>query len=287
MTKTSGNTGVKRGKIKGWSSSSRRRMREFMLTHKPAAQSMEFCVTLTVPGPLLKDEQVRPLWDNFGHIIRRSGMAAVWRLEVQQRGQVHWHCLVTCPRGEMFLDVEIGLACMRIEQGWKQALDALGDCVHGTPGKVYTCSRWALPEASKRAWVCDHIEGEGNGWVRYMLDHASKCKQEQIASSGRHWGVIGRTSFVRVDGERVELARSEYARVLRAFRKWNRVRIRNNKTVGTGNPWDTHLGFETSRGRRGASVWFGDAAGFARMVAWARGEASLAVPEEKSASRMP
>jgi len=82
-----------RGTIKGWSSASRRRMREFMLSHGLGEGYHCAGLTLTIPGPGFDGEGIRRLWQGFSVRWRRAGGCAVWRREVQARGTDHWHCL--------------------------------------------------------------------------------------------------------------------------------------------------------------------------------------------------
>lgn len=88
-------SGGKRGIIKGWSAESRRRLREFLLTHEP--DSDIYAVTLTVPGNVITPEQWRMLFNSFMSFLKLSGVGAVWRLELQKRGQPHLHMIATAP----------------------------------------------------------------------------------------------------------------------------------------------------------------------------------------------
>lgn len=111
-----------------------------------------------------------------------------------------------------------------------------------------------------------------------MMDHATKSKHEQESDSGRQWGIINRCGFARVQGEQERVSRCEFVRVLRVLRKSARMRIRNPVPEGVKlQPWEkmdvwrTHLGYETSRGRRGRSVWFGSPDLVKRVLQFVRG----------------
>ena len=71
--------GGRRGKIKGWSSSSRRRFRDWLLKHE--ADSEIFAVTLTVPGDVVTPDQWRSLFDAFSKFLSKkvSVPFGVWR----------------------------------------------------------------------------------------------------------------------------------------------------------------------------------------------------------------
>lgn len=99
--------GGRRGAISGWSSASRRRMREFLVSHTFPEGWCCYGVTLTVPGEdvdeVMKagasgrsffDECVR----QFGQAIKgKLGGGMVWRKELQVRKMPHLHGLVILP----------------------------------------------------------------------------------------------------------------------------------------------------------------------------------------------
>lgn len=288
-TRTSGNTGKRRGRIAGWSPASRRRMRLWLLEHAAVGDVLEACVTLTVPGPNLTPEEVRDVWRRMTVYLPRIGVSCVWRLEVQERGAAHWHCLMHRSRSyrhpqvktlpEEALDVQRDLFLLDVRRNWAAALDSLGECVHQTARCEYRAVRSALPGAFEPidgkpygvAVDFDHVDKASVGWIRYMLDHASKAKQSQEAQGlGRHWGVIGQKAYEANEVESVaNLGRRAYVGLLRVLRKWNRMRIRV-KDGCRSDVWGTKLGYETGRGRRGSSVWFGNPAVFERARDYAR-----------------
>ena len=90
--------GGDRGAVKGWSSASRRRMREFLIEHKPADGLEVYGVTFTVPGPPITPQESAHLFDHFSkNFVTRNGCGMVWRLEAQKRGAVHWHGILSAP----------------------------------------------------------------------------------------------------------------------------------------------------------------------------------------------
>jgi len=89
--------GGKRGKCKGWTPASRRRLREVLLNYRPEPGYRQVDMTFTIPGPVPTKEEWRALFDRFRMSVDRMGACMVWRLELQQRGSPHLHCLVGVP----------------------------------------------------------------------------------------------------------------------------------------------------------------------------------------------
>jgi len=237
--------GVKRGKIKGWSFASRRRMREWMLTHKAPEGWELFGLTLTIPGPIVEIKDAMKMWKHFCHNgIQASGWGMIWRIELQKRGQPHWHALVVAP------------ACERNELDLKlmaeNAIDYLGG-VDEWKGISSASSRMCLPYASSRAIDIRHDDGEG-AWLRYLQDHATKRKQAQIADEGRQWGVVGRVHFQEIKPIADYLCTDEeFSQVMRFLRRLFRP------SVKTDGIWGWKHGRKSNRGRGGKSVWFSEA----------------------------
>lgn len=88
-----------RGEISGWSQSSRKRMRDFLLDYEMHSEYRCVAVTLTIPGPVMEGETVKRLWKLFKDRITKAGICAVWRLEQQERGAIHWHLIAGVPPG--------------------------------------------------------------------------------------------------------------------------------------------------------------------------------------------
>jgi hypothetical protein len=339
----------KRGEIKGWSKDSRKRMREYLLTHQPVEGLKCYGVTLTVPGPPLEPDKARKLWDHFAkHYIVRNGCGAVWRLEVQTRGSAHWHCLMV---GRPKI---VGQKIERLLRGWwLKALEILPPWyVHAsgsaadrekpaTPGCIRhavncdnpaMCAWWdvsrepcravvELPESMKHlqeaknyltertvlfghgvatvihyddlekvvlskwpgAWeFAVDVQGEGmrGAWLRYLQDHATKAKQDQIATGfGRHWGVVGRGRFMEsaADREMVFSGEKSFYRFWRVYHRLTRpqmsYRRRREKVPGKfdGRPFSGRsLGWSSNRGIYGSSVWFSKPEVVERLFQWAQ-----------------
>jgi len=250
--------GGERGEIKGWSSASRRRMREYMLTHLPADGVKLYGVTLTIPGPVMAPERAKTLFANFARSIEKSGVCAVWRLEIQQRGQLHWHMMAGTKH-----PADIALL-------WQETIRNEGAESFNPPHVVgqmaieHVSSRMALPGAESYSVHIDS-EGERGSWLRYLQDHCSKGKQEQIAVNiGRHWGVIGRKRFVQVLPDcGIDLNDKQYRRVLRMLQ-----RLATPSEPHPESPFGRRLRSRVRRGTYGASVWYTNIKTIKRLIGW-------------------
>ena len=291
-----------RGDVKGWSSASRRRMREFLLTHKPADGLNLYGITLTVPGPNISPEQARHLFNHFSkHYIVRNGCGMVWRLEVQKRGAVHWHGIVAARPDGGTRSIRTNAVTMRgpplesfdgenypvptsrcLRDWWLSALRVLGKCDHDqkwgdrdvTWLDIY---RDQIPGADVHA-VDVQEEGGKGAWLRYLQDHATKSKQDQIAKGfGRHWGVVGRGCFVvaRPVDSHDFTSRKTFSRFLRAYQRMIRPVMSWRHRRESCRKFDKRpfrgrsLGWATPRGSRGVSVWFSKPETVQKLVAWA------------------
>lgn len=243
------NSGGKRKAISGWSYASRRRFRTWMVEHTVPEGWNVYGVTLTIPGPVLELSACRLLFNRYQKSVERAGVAAVWRVEVQLRGQLHWHLLIAGPG-----DPD-RLTWLLVEQ-WHRAIDGCGPVRHETKEGVYSAdSRMALPGALQRAADVQVNEDGSQAWLRYLLDHASKSKQEQTGENiGRHWGVIGKKRWKTATGVEYRLTDRQYIRLCRAFEK-----------LCQGSRGKRYL-----RGRRGCYATFTSPDTLRRLVEYAR-----------------
>lgn len=243
-----------RGRVKGWSLASRRRFRDTLLTVCAPAGWSAYSVTLTVPAhpvghpePCIGVMDARRLWAAFGNALNMRGHAAIWRLEIQPRSnteradirgipQPHWHIIGACPgAGEE--------EASWIRETWRRLL----------------CERAAVAGAGEHAAVVDLCASWSDGQRRYLYDHASKRKAEQVASGwGRHWGVIGRRRFVEDKGRVEGVGKREAAVLARLLRRWQRRRVSDKRGRGGVN-WSAMSIEDGSGGCRiswmGGSLW--------------------------------
>lgn len=243
----------KRGKIKGWSRSSRRRMRRFMVCHVLPDDWLLVDTSLTIPGDLSDDDMEKRLFSDWSWRAVRAGWAVVWRLEIQSRDVRHWHCIVGLPPGQG------GQHTTDINTSWWDAVERLGP-YHGlgvVDGVGYRVQDWRSRMAIGGAHAvscltkCQPAEG-GSSWMRYMMDHASKTKQHQVAyGKGRHWGVINRKCFERALSECDDLTDDQFFKWLRMYQ-----RLVTRSHVKQGVPFGRCLRRRARCGRYGQTVRF-------------------------------
>lgn len=250
VEKPSKKVGSTRGVIKGWSSASRRRMRDYMLKHAPPSDYKLYGITVTIPGPPVSLPEAKRYWEHVSHNITQArGACMVWRLEKQKRGQPHWHAILSLPPdyniGEWVLDTI-------------SSLKLLGPITAQYEGKgrfhglEFTGTRDCWPGAMSYAVDVKHSDNVDYAWMRYLQDHSSKAKQEQISGYGRQWGVVGRKHYRPViPDSTASLSRPEYFRALRVMRRMMQPLIRDSRSV-----FGSRLGFRSLRGSSGRSVWF-------------------------------
>ena len=276
--------GALRGRIGGWSRGSRRRMREFLLKHGPVDGLDVYGVTLTVPGPNITREEKRKLLHRFGaHYLTRNGCGMVWRMEVQKRGAIHFHALVVAPPRVLSnvsshpLPFEIA-----VRFWWLECLQVLGPVDHECKykGREVTFTgvyRDQIPGAMFYA-VDVQRDGRKGAWLRYLQDHATKAKQEQIAVDlGKHWGVVGKVYFqVQKPCARIQFTDERaFAKFLRQLHRLTRPVMTYRRRREVCRKYDSRpfsgrsLGWCSSRGRRGNSVWFSRTETMHRLAMWA------------------
>ena len=118
------------------------------------------------------------------------------------------------------------------------------------------------------ACLVETINDNGIGWTRYLCDHATKVKREQVARGyGRQWGVVGRDKFkTREASSILNMSDKAFAVWLRAVGKMTRPRIRAKCVFGKKAGW------RKRRGKTGRAVWFGNDSTYIRLAEWAAGQ---------------
>jgi hypothetical protein len=237
----------KEGDVKGWSTASRRRMREWIMRHDPPEGWQTLAVDLTFPPmprghPAVTVSQAEALriYGAFCDRMNKLGVGFVWRLEIQPRKnadrddvrgipQPHYHCIMIAPRcinGAVVVD------------HW---LSALGD-------------RGKVKGAKTHAVEVKNCDGWETARQRYLIDHSTKHKAEQIACGwGRHWGVVGRALYVEDKGTPVDLDPVAGIWLRRLLRRGLRRRVVDRRAHG-GIPWG--CGVEVTPYPVGAQVDF-------------------------------
>lgn len=248
-----------RGAIVGWSAASRRRFREWLLTHESKNQS--WGVTLTIPGEPITPEDWKRAFRQLTTRCIRAKVGLVWRLELQQRGQPHIHCIATTPHfGE---SVTASTLPAFVEfwwwKTWSKILNsAFPECaglvdLGGEYVQASKASRSLLAGARQHAVRVEADTG-GGLWWRYLCDHATKTKQAQLCTwhGFRHWGVINKTAFRDVEPEKIAVCRKVFVSVYRWIRNSTRRRIHDERA-----PFGYRKGVSPRRSCAGSSVWFG------------------------------
>jgi hypothetical protein len=194
--------------------------------------------------------------------MSRKPVLVIWRAEVQQRGALHWHLIVSLPPSESVYRV--------IGERWFTAIEGLGE-VHNYTMKngtvvSYASSRMALSGALER---CVNIqpEQENDSWWRYLCDHASKSKQEQIGKDiGRHWGIVGRGFAVpSISLEVCELTYKENFTLRRCLR-----RLCTPRLPDPSDPFGFSLGYAPKTSVYGRQDRFGHVKAVSRLISWVK-----------------
>lgn len=288
-TKPSNKRGV-RGDITGWSAASRRRLREWLLCHKPSKNQEAIGITLTIPGPPVSITLAKKCFDDFSkHYCAHNQIGMVWRLEIQKRGSYHWHALASVPCASK-RESAPKHRFAPLALAWLACLDKLGPCDHITDTCTQlNCLRSDLFGALQHA-VDIQMDGDNGAWLRYLQDHASKCKQEQIPENvGRQWGVVGRRFFDASECEQFLRFPDDasFYRFLRAFQRLCTPvlnhRVARDRASGkfASRPFGgKSLGWRVRRGGRGRSVWFSRPETVKALFLWAISESSKATQEQ-------
>ncbi|HIJ69317.1 MAG TPA: hypothetical protein HPP57_07415 [Deltaproteobacteria bacterium] len=124
---------------------------------------------------------------------------------------------------------------------WQDQLRALGpfdfnppipmeSVKHGPYSLSHVDNLMAWPGANLHA-VDIKKQGDSGAWMRYMQDHASKAKQEQVAvNCGRQWGVVGRKRFKKcLPSEVYTLTDSQRDKFLRGLQRLSTPRVYDRK----------------------------------------------------------
>lgn len=251
----------KRSVITTFSRAASARLRRLLVQANGPEGWVCFGATLTVPGPPISPEEWRRIWAAFRHKVERYGrLAIIWRIEMQERGQPHIHCICWGKSGQG-----------RLREYWDDALGLLGPCEGPanvdykgrntcgddycviTPGWAKATRRWLWPGAREHAVKTDGLEaGISMGWWRYVAAHASKSKQAQFGWKGRQWAVICEHLIDRSEGVLIDLSEKALNKACRCLKRLTRCR------------------FVSGHGRQ---AWFTQPETMLRVFEWAKAEA--------------
>ena len=263
----------------------KRRMTKFMMTNKLKDKFYSFALTLTVPGMPLNETTIKKLWNLF-HVYCDDlpfEFGAVWRAEVQERGQIHYHliCGATTTDTKYIID--------EMEKLWIKTLKGVGQIpieytgtfkepikIEPEPGKEKeTFDYWQSIEDAYQFKVIPNMRKfiyskacqvdifptqEYGNWLRYITNHALKVKQKQVHSFNmKHWGKINKKAFEPDAGERTILDDNLFFQICRWMARlqtpifkqkqpghlFNRRKGRKNKHIGKSGLYNFFANPET------------------------------------------
>lgn len=227
----------KRSAIETLSRASAARLRRLLVQTKGPDGWVCFGATLTVPGPPISVEEWHRLWNAYRHrLLRLGNITLVWRIELQERGQPHVHCVCWGEKGpgrllEYWLDTlnllgpYEGPADMTRESTVTRSDGIRTDRGEFRPGWAKVTTRAVWPGAFEHAVKIDGLDArDKTGWWRYLAAHASKSKQAQLGWKGRQWGVVNKARLELEDPILLELPRKAMNKVIRCLRKITKCR---------------------------------------------------------------
>lgn len=157
-------------------------------------------ITCTVPW---QGTDFEPLMDEFRECVHRfrtafvrcfPKSAAIYRVELQERGAPHLHALVWMAAED--LAALLPYACRGVVGSAVLAADKLGALWRRAVVDLHHGSLRAFEEHGTKV---EPIKSAG-AMFRYLADHASKHKQAQLGYKGKQWGIIGRGNLQDREG---------------------------------------------------------------------------------------
>ena len=222
------------GDITTFSRTSRSRLRETLAMAHLKSGGRLFGVTFTIPSPtssdILSPDEVRAIWSDFSqHIFPRTfpHSSLIWRIELQERGQAHWHCVFYCSDDDLILrhaDLSIApdLVCFEVFRAWRQLIYNHFDTFNWSKKTHFGFADNGV----------DIKPLTSSAIVGYVCDHGSKQKQAQLGWVGRQWGVIGRKNLSFEGSIVVSVPLSQHIKGARQFRRLQEHLRRDGKYTG-------------------------------------------------------
>lgn len=212
-----------RGDISKFSAKSRKRLREVLVKANPIGDGWEcFGLCFTIPGDILPQEKVRYLWHDFVmNFKRKFRMPMIWRIELQERRQAHWHALVWANKNNLnHPKVQI----LNLAHKWRRVVRKV-------------CGPFS--ERTERGFEAHGVDvrplddASATGVVGYLTDHLSKHKQAQLGWQGRQWGVVNRHLLSFETEVIAEVSEETHKQAARQYRRLQeRLRARGGKYTG-------------------------------------------------------
>lgn len=198
-----GSKRAKRGEVVNFSRASRRRLQNALLALAPPPGWVRYGICLTVPGYAENwGDDWRAVINRFKTNLTRGLFlhCGTYRVELQKRKMPHIHAVMftNAPNWEC--------GAMEVSAAWEKALDG-----------------WNLQDRKPfKIGVAVYFEPlTRSASLRYLYDHTSKQKQEQLGYVGRQWGYIGR-KWLWDTSEVVDLTEWQMVVLERVLRRWSR-----------------------------------------------------------------
>lgn len=222
------------GDITTFSRASRSRLRETLAMAHLKRGGRLFGVTFTIPSPTMSDilspAKVRDIWSDFSQNIfpRTFPLSSlIWRIELQERGQAHWHCVFYCSDDDALLrnadlSIAFDLVCSELCSVWRKLIYKRVDTYNWT---LQTHLGFSDKGVDVKPLTSSAIVG-------YVCDHGSKQKQAQLGWVGRQWGVIGRKNLSFEGSAIVSVPSEHHKKAARQFRRLQEHLRRDGKYTG-------------------------------------------------------
>lgn len=171
---------LKRGKIKCFSYSSRRRLKEFLYNN--ISHGTCYGITCTVPFMQFDEDMWLLLLKRFFMRVTRLNQPLVYRVELQTNGMPHLHCV------SYFQKIS---DCFNVQEAWWESLFSI-EYEDEEYGKISLIQR---DGALLYSCMLSAPTSNFTQWYRYLCSHATKQKQAQLGYKGKHWGICNRKMF--------------------------------------------------------------------------------------------
>ena len=205
-----------RGNVTTFSAASARRLRDTLL-RLTIPDARRYALTATVPWrarsadgkyytpqDLDADRSVVASFDyapdEFRATFKRFRMAfeyrcpssaIIWRVELQKRGAPHWHGLLYLAVDDWLNLTTDAPDCDAVSRDYILSwvlCQMWDDCIHELHGARMK------PEPG-HGWMLDLLN-DNAAFAKYIADHSSKHKRDQLGWRGRQWGIIGKSRMV-------------------------------------------------------------------------------------------
>ena len=211
LSPCAGSASLKRGKITGFSSASRLRLRRVLLTSKLCGDSAGlFGITLTLPWRDYDvnsvNEEYKKVWNRFQTYYKRKFIYSplVYRHELQVRGVPHCHAVLYLSARDNVPVDDLSAIFVAL---WGAAF--LWDFRGGSAAGF-----------ARRGVVVERLENN-IAMYRYISDHTSKRKISQLGYKGKQWGILGGKNLDEIKPIEVEF--DDEKQKIRFYRELSKI----------------------------------------------------------------